>query len=183
MRFTGSNYINRNVLTLFVATFIAVGGVVYNTMTIAQSTTSPIPSSGTCAVLMTLPVPLGVTIGQGITTGYNVIGQIKFSSSTTGKFSGRVVNPTFNTQDSPYITANSHVDLHDLSVTITAMTSNNGFEGGYLFNFSGTASGNNVGFSFVGVPANNGKTIMFTSTGEGTVNDPGLGPASGLCQV
>jgi hypothetical protein len=174
---------HRNTATLFVATFIAVAGIAYNSQTTAQSTSASIPSSGSCALLMTLPVPLGVTIGTGFETGYNVIGQIQFTSATTGKFSGRVVNPTFNAQNSPYIVAASNVDLNDLTVTIAAMNSANGFQGGYLFTFSGAYKGNAVQFSFTGVPANNGKTILFASSSGGTQNSPGIGPGSGLCQV
>lgn len=132
---------------------------------------------------MTLPVPYGATIGQGAETGYNIIGQIEFTSSTTGKFSGRAVNPTFHSLDSPYIAANSFVDFNEFTVAIAPMTSSNGFQGGYLFTFSGTYESNPLEFSFTGVPANSGKTIMLVSSSVSTADSPGVGPGSGLCQV
>jgi hypothetical protein len=176
--------LDKRVVTLFLSTLIGVGGVAYNVKSTAQTTASAIPTGGTCALLLTLPVPYGVTVSS-YQTGYNFIGQITFLSATTAKFSGRGVNPTFNKDDSPYIAADGVgiLDLNDWNVTITPMTSTNGFGGGYLLNFSGSALGGQKNFSLTGVPANNGKTIMLVSTGNGTASNPGLGPGSGLCQV
>ena len=185
---------DKRVITLFLSTLVAVGGVAYNVQSKAQTTTSSIPTSGTCALLMTLPIPYGFNVAANtdsnnvrgaFQTGYNLIGQITFTSATSGKFSGRIVNPTFNSGNSPYI-ANDGVgtiDLNDFNVVISPMNSTNGFSGGYLFSFSGTLQGNSIGMTFTGVSANSGKTIMLVSTGSGQLSNPGVGPGSGLCQV
>jgi hypothetical protein len=184
---------DKRAVTLFLITLIAVGGVAYNVKSTAQTTTSSIPTSGSCALLMTMPIPYGLNVANntsgGVTgvyqTGYNLIGQVTFTSATSGKFSGRIVNPTFNSGNSPFI-ANDGVgvmDLNDWNVVISPMSNSNGFSGGYVFSFSGTSQGNNVGFTFTGVSANSGKTIMLISSGSGQLNNPGFGPGSGLCQV
>ncbi len=176
--------INNRVVSLFAATFIAVGGVAYNLKSTAQSSPTAIPSSGTCALLMTLPIPYGVNISvQGFDTGYNLIGQITFTSATTGKFSGRGVNPTFTSINSAYISEGSSKDLKNFDVVISPFNGDSGFVGGYEFRFSGLLDGRQIALTMVGVPANNGKTIMLVSTGSGQANNPGIGPGSGLCQV
>jgi hypothetical protein len=176
--------INNRVVSLFAATFIAVGGIAYNLKSTAQSFPTVMPSSGTCALLMTLPIPYGVNISaQGYETGYNLIGQITFTSATTGKFSGRVVNPTFTSVNSAHIAAGSSVDLRNFDLVISALNGSTDFAGGYEFRFSGLIGTTQTGLTMVGVPANNGKTIMLVSTGSGQANNPGIGPGSGLCQV
>lgn len=178
--------IDKRVVALFATTFIVIGGLAYNVKSSAQSSAPAIPSSGTCALLMTLPIPYGFNVATNdrpFTTGYNVIGQITFLNSSTGKFSGRIVNPSFNTSNSPYITEGGILNLNNFDVNITALNSSSGFSGGYQFNFSGTYQTQQIGFTLTGVPANNGKTIMLVSTGSGQANNPGFGPGSGLCQV
>lgn len=184
---------DKRVATLFLSTLIAVGGIAYNVRTSAQTAAPALPTSGTCALLMTLPIPYGFDVASNVSsnnvrgalqTGYNLIGQLTFLNSTSGKFSGRVVNPTFNSADSPFIAEDGGVtDINDMNVTISPMSSSNGFSGGYLFSFSGSLLGKAVGFTLTGVSANSGKTIMLASTGSGQSNHPGLGPGSGLCQV
>lgn len=186
--------LDKRVVTLFLSTLIAVGGVAYNVRSTAQTTASAIPTSGTCALLMTLPVPYGFDIAANISsnnvrgvyqTGYNLIGQVTFLSDKSGKFSGRIVNPTFNSSNSPFIADDGQgiIDINNFNVTISPMSSSNGFSGGYLFSFSGSIQGKPVGFTLTGVSANNGKTVMLVSTGSGQSGNPGFGPGSGLCQV
>jgi len=185
--------LDKRVATLFFSTLVAVGGVIYGFKSTAQTSASAIPTSGSCALLMTLPVPYGFNVAANISsnnvsgvfqTGYNVIGQVTFLSATSGKFSGRIVNPTFTSGNSPFIADEGGVvDLNDFNLSISPMSSPNGFAGGYLFSFSGTVQGKKVGFTLTGVSANNGKTIMLVSTGSGQINNPGFGPGSGLCQV
>ena len=130
---------DKRVVSLFLITLIAVGGVAYNVKSTAQTAASSIPTSGTCALLMTLPIPYGFNVAANTTggvtgvyqTGYNLIGQVTFTSATSGKFSGRIVNPTFNSANSPYI-ANDGVgviDLNDFNVVISPMSNSNGFSG------------------------------------------------------
>lgn len=181
------------IAALFVAAFVLAMSVLYATRSIAQSSGSATPSSGSCALLMTLPVPYGFevtgnTSASGVRgtfqTGYNLIGQIVFNSASSGTFSGRIINPTFNYADSPFIDANGGaMDINGLQVQITPMSSSTGFTGGHTFTFSGTYQGRAISFSLAGVPANNGKTILMASTSTGTLTNPGIGPGSGICQV
>ena len=184
----------KQIAVLFLGVFISVYALVFNSKTNAQSTSSAsIPSSGSCALLLTLPVPYGFNVanntrGSGeqgaYQTGYNLIGQINFTSSTAGTFSGRIINPTFNIANSPYIDSNGGVvDLNGFTVSITPMTSNSGFSGGYTLVFTGTMGGSPLIFDLVGVPSNSGKTIVLVSSHPGTRNDPGIGPGQGVCQV
>jgi len=150
----------------------------------AQATNvATMPTSGTCALLITLPIPYLSTSNLGF-TGYNMLGQITFTSATAGTFNGTVVNPTFTTSNSPYIGANSSVNLNNIAVAVSTMTTSNGFVGGYKMTFTNTSSGNqSILFELNAVPANGGKTIMVQSSGVGTANSPGLGPGSGVCQL
>lgn len=176
----------------FLVTLLLSLTVLYNKRSIAQGQVSSIPSSGNCALLMTLPIPYGFNVAANVRngvqgnfqTGYNLIGRINFLNSGSGSFSGQVINPTFNTSNSPVIeSAGGVVNLQNMAVTISPMTNSNGFEGGYTFTFSGTLNGSTVGFRLVGVPTNGGNTIVMVSVGSGTLSDPGIGPASGVCQV
>jgi hypothetical protein len=139
------------------------------------------PSSGSCALLVTLPVPHGAaTLAD---TGYNFMGRISFTSASSGKFNGSGTNPTYHTSDSPFLAAGSTRYFNDWDVVITPMTSANGFVGGYKLVFSGLFEGQQTSFEFNGVPANGGKTIMIQSATEGTAQNPSFGPGSGVCQV
>lgn len=184
----------KQITVLFLGVFISIYAIVYHSKTNAQSTSSAsIPATGSCALLLTLPVPYGFNVanntrGSGeqgaYQTGYNLIGQINFTSSTAGTFSGRIINPTFNIANSPYIDSNGGVvDLNGFTVSITPMTSNSGFSGGYTLVFTGTMGGSPLIFDLVGVPSNSGKTIVLVSSHPGTRNDPGIGPGQGVCQV
>ena len=173
----------KKLAVLFVAAF-CIAFSIFSMSRSSATSSSSLPTSGSCAMLLTLPIPYGVSIGPGgYQTGYNIIGLMTFTSATSATASLRIVNPSFQSSDSPYIDQNDIVDLQNLAVTISPMTANNGFVGGYVFTASGTLNGNPVGFQMVGVPSNNGKTIMFVSTTPGTSGSPGLGPFSGVCQV
>jgi len=179
----------KNLVILFVATFLLVSFFVYNKKSQAQSAPSLIPSSGSCALLMTLPIPYGFNVANNTNrnnvtgvyqTGFNFIGKINFNSSSAGTFSGQGINQTYNSINSPFIDTNNGVMyLNDWTVAIAPMTSANGFVGGYTFTFSGSQGG----FKLVGVPSNGGNTIVFISAGIGTSNNPGVGPGTGVCQV
>ncbi len=169
---------------LFLVTFSIVFSLFWMTRSVASSSSS-LPTSGSCAFLMTSAIPYGANIGGGgYQTGYNGIGLITFSSATSGTLSLRIINPTFHTNDSPFIDTNGGiVDLNNFQMTITPMTANTGFVGGYTFTFTGTRNGTPLSFEFTGVPSNSGKTIVFVSTTTGTALNPSTGPASGVCQV
>jgi hypothetical protein len=140
------------------------------------------PSSGSCAFLMTLPVPYGASVTVVGETGYNIIGKFNFNSATSGTFSGRIVNPIFQTNNSPYILSKNIIDLNNFAVTISAMTPPNGFTGGYKIIAKGPVNGATIEIEFTAVPNGNGKSILMISTGAGTPNDAKLGPGSGVCQ-
>ena len=159
----------------------------------ASTSSLSLPTSGSCQLLMTLPVPYGLSASNlassghnsGVyTTGYNLIGTIAFSSSTTGTFSGVIGNAGFNQINSPNIGPSEYIN--NATVTITPMTSSTGFVGGYQLSILGTAvssadsSQQSAGFTINAVPANNSNTI-FLQMG-GAVNS-GVGPGSGVCQV
>jgi hypothetical protein len=177
----------KNLALVFLVTLALSLVVMYNKQGIAQSSPSSIPSSGSCALLMTLPVPYGFNVAnnQGkYQTGYNLIGKIIFNGSSSGSFSGQIINPTFNTNNSPYIESVGGVaNLQNFSLTISPMTNSNGFEGGFIFAFSGNYNGSALAFRLVGVPSNSGNTIVMVSEDVGTANNPGIGPGSGVCQV
>lgn len=149
----------------------------------AQSTAEvpTMPSSGSCAMLVTLPVPHGAATLPD--TGYNFLGRISFTSASTGKFNGSGTNPTYHTSDSPFLAAGSTRYFVDWDVTITPLTQRTGFVGGYKLVFSGLFEGVQTSFEFNGVPANGGKTIMLQAAKEGTAQNPSMGPGSGVCQV
>jgi hypothetical protein len=151
-------------------------------LAVAPSAWAGMPSSGSCAFLMTLPVPYGATVTSLGETGYNMIGKITFLSATTGTFSGRIVNPVFQSDNSPYILAKNIIDLENFSVSIEAMTPGNGFTGGYKLTATGRLNGNSISLEWTGVPNTNGKSILMISSGAGTASDPKLGPGSGVCQ-
>jgi hypothetical protein len=142
---------------------------------------STMPSSGSCAFLITQPVPLGITGFPFTGTGYNVLGTLNFSSATTGTISGVFVNVTYKTSDSP--SYEHSAIFRDLPFTITAMTNSTGFSGGYILSASGNAYKTtapttpiSAAFNFNMASVNSGKTLMMQMTGSG----PGAG--SGVCQ-
>jgi hypothetical protein len=138
------------------------------------SSSSGMPTSGSCAMLLTLPVPYGLTsVDSYAETGYNILGKLTFVSASEAKFNGSVVNPTYKSSGSPVINEEDTIYLRDTPVAIQAMTSTNGFEGGYKLVFSVS---NLIRFNVNAIPANNSKTILLQSSG-------GLEPASGVCQL
>jgi hypothetical protein len=140
------------------------------------------PSSGSCAFLMTLPVPYGASATAMGETGFNFIGKITFTSATTGAFSGRVINPTYQANNSPYILAKNILDFENIPMTIEAMNASNGFTGGYKMVASSKLNGRSIYLEWTAVPNNNGKSILLVSSGVGTPDNPGVGPGSGVCQ-
>jgi hypothetical protein len=102
-----------------------------------------------------------------------LLGKLTFSSATSATFNGVVVNPRYQTNNSPQVTDADNFKLINTPVTIQAMTSANGFEGGYKLTFAVNSSNN---FYINAVPANNSKTILMQTNG-------GLEPASGVCQL
>lgn len=145
---------------------------------------STIPSSGTCAYLITLPVPLGITIFPYTGTGYNVMGILTFTSASAGTMSGVVVNVTYKTSNSP--SYEHSVIFTNLPFTVTSMTTSNGFLGGYILSASGTGFKTiapntpiSANLSFNVASVNSGKTLMMQFTGSG---GPEPGPGSGVCQ-
>jgi hypothetical protein len=150
----------------------------------AQSTFTLMPTSGNCALLLTLPVPYGVDVSKSsedgpgtYRTGYNFIGIMSFTGGNSAKLSGKIINPTFNTKDSPYLASNSTEIINEFLGTISPLSKYNGFEGGYLMTFTGSIQGKSKSLIMTGVPTNSGKTIVVVLS-DGT----SPGPGSGVCQ-
>ena len=139
------------------------------------------PTTGSCAFLITQPVPLGADVTALGETGYNFLGVINFTNATTGTLSGYVVNPIYQTTNSP--TLGNSGRINNATVKIAPMTINNGFVGGYVLSVTGTAvmNGVNKAISFVinAVPAAGGNVLLLQFAGApGT----GPGPGSGSCE-
>jgi len=139
------------------------------------------PTSGSCAFLITQPVPLGADVTALGETGYNFLGVINFTNATTGTLSGYVVNPIYQTTNSPSM--GNPARINNASVKIAPMTINNGFVGGYVLSVTGTGvmNGVNKAISFVinAVPAAGGNVLLLQFAGApGT----GPGPGSGSCE-
>lgn len=153
----------------------------------AQTGYTLIPTTGTCALILNLPIPYGFDVASNTTknnvrgvyeTGYNFIGLIQFIGNNSMKLSGRVINPTFRSSDGPYIANGSSIDINDLPGTVTQLSKSNGFDGGYKFTFSGSApNAGQIGLVMTAVVTNGGKSIMLVNS-EGS----GMGPGSGVCQ-
>lgn len=150
----------------------------------AQSTYTPMPTSGNCALLLNLPIPYGVDVSKSSAngpgtyqTGYNFIGIMSFIGGNLAKLSGKIINPVFNINDSPYLSSNSTVIVNEFSGSISPLNKNNGFEGGYLMTFTGSIQGKSKSLVMTGVPTNSGKTIVIVLS-DGT----SPGPGSGVCQ-
>lgn len=140
----------------------------------AQTNSSTgMPTSGSCALMLTMPVPYGWTSMNNSETGYNLLGKLTFASSTAAVFNGVVVNPRYRTNNSPSVDPADNFYLRNTPVTIQTMTSTNGFEGGYKLAF---AINSTQIFYLNAVLANNSKTILLQSNG-------GIEPASGVCQI
>jgi hypothetical protein len=171
----------------FINTFVSIGFTylclaLSGEIQVARAQNNAMPSSGTCALLVTMPVPYLSTSALG-ETGYNLIGVLSFTSASTGIFNGSVVNPTFSTNSSPYISPKSTIYLRNFTVNVNTLDATNGFVGGYKLMFSGTINNtNSAAFEFIGVPTNNGKTILLQASSEGSPNKSGFGPGSGVCQ-
>lgn len=140
---------------------------------------SPIPSSGSCAFLITFPVPYGlVDVTSYAETGYNFLGVIAFSSSTTGTLSGTVENAVYKTNGSPSLGPAAYIK--DATVAIAPMTDSNGFSGGSKLTVTGAAKIGSKSQQFTlvfnAVASNGGNTIMLQNS------SPGPGPGSGVCQ-
>jgi hypothetical protein len=181
-----SRLITKSNIQIFIGFCVAVAifsmGLRVNDTKAQSSSSVSMPTSGSCALLVTLPVPYLSTANLGA-TGYNLLGQLSFTSATAGTFNGSIVNPTFQTGNSPYISSGSTLFLNNWTVAVSALTSNNGFVGGYKLTFSGTISNTATSFDFYAVPANSGKTILLQSSSVGTAQSPGIGPGSGICQI
>ncbi len=139
------------------------------------------PTTGSCAFLITQPVPLGADVTALGETGYNFLGVINFTNATTGTLSGYVVNPIYQTTNSP--TLGNSGRITNANVKIAPMTINNGFVGGYILTVSGSYFQNGITapFSFVlnAVSVNAGNVLLLQFAGApGT----GPGPGSGSCE-
>ena len=139
------------------------------------------PTTGSCAFLITQPVPLGADVTALGETGYNFLGVINFTNATTGTLSGYVVNPIYQTTNSP--TLGNPGRITNASVKIAPMTINNGFVGGYTLTVLGTFIQNGiiVPFSLVlnAVSVNAGNVLLLQMAGAaGTTT----GPGSGSCE-
>ena len=138
------------------------------------------PTTGSCAFLITLPVPYGlVDVTSYAETGYNFMGIINFTSSTSGSLSGTFENAIYKTNGGPNLGPTSY--LKDAVVSISPMNENNGFIGGSKFTINGIAK--KVGFmpqqvqiTLNAVATNSGNTILLQATGSTQT------PGSGVCQ-
>lgn len=144
------------------------------------------PSSGTCAFLITQPVPFGITSFPFKGTGYNVMGTLSFNNSTSGIMNGVFVNVTYTNQDGP--TYEHSAILKNVPFKITSMTDANGFSGGFILEGEGgsgykTIAPNipiTVGIFANVVPVNDGKSILMQLSARSAGSGPG--PGSGVCQ-
>jgi hypothetical protein len=144
------------------------------------------PSSGSCAFLITQPVPLGITIFPYKGTGYNIMGTLSFSNSTTGVMNGVFVNVTYTNQDAP--TYEHSAILKNVPFKVTAMTDANGFPGGYILEGEGGTSYKTISPNtsitvriYVNVvPVNDGRSILMQLSSRNAGS--GIGPGSGVCQ-
>jgi hypothetical protein len=148
------------------------------------------PSSGSCAFLITQPVPLGITNYPFTGTGYNLMGTLTFTSSSSGNLNMVAVNVTYRNSDSPVYEHSAVVN--NFPFTITPMTNSNGFSGGYVLKAIQSASSSafkttspntnltNVVIYANLVPVNDGKSILMQLTA--TKAGEGPGPGSGVCQ-
>jgi hypothetical protein len=138
------------------------------------------PTTGSCAFLITLPVPYGlVDVTSYAETGYNFMGIINFTSSSSGILSGTVENAIYKTNDSPDF--GPPVYVKDAVVSISPMTDSNGFIGGSkiivngIRKKAGTAP-KQVQFILNAVATNGVNTILLQTSGTTP------GPGSGVCQ-
>ena len=143
---------------------------------------STMPTSGTCAFLVTFPVPYGLAnVTSYGETGYNLMGTITFTSSAAATVSGIAENAIYKTDGSPVL--GPQVTLKNAPATIAPMTDANGFLGGYKITIDITGrKGSQTTTSTAimnAVATNGGKTIML----QGTRLTNGTGePFSGVCQ-
>ena len=159
------------------------------TVSVANALPS-MPSSGSCAFLITQPVPLGITNYPFTGTGYNLMGTLTFTSTSSGNLNMVAVNVTYRNSDSPVYEHSAVVN--NFPFTITPMTSSNGFSGGYVLKAIQSASSSafkttspntyltNVVIYANLVPVNDGKSILMQLTA--TKAGEGPGPGSGVCQ-
>lgn len=160
----------------------------------AQSASSnSMPTSGTCGFMINLPIPYGVNVaanngsdGNGtFTTGGSILGTLTFTSATTVSFTAAIVNPVYNSSNSPKLYESHNIFINDGTITISQMTSSNGFTGGYYFGFLGHINGgSNIGGWHANVvPTNSGKTLLIQLANDSDPNNnDGVGPGSGICQ-
>ena len=156
------------------------------TITNAVYALPAMPSSGTCAFLITQPVPFGISNFPYRGTGYNFMGTLSFSNSTSGFLNGVFVNVTYTSQNSPQYEHSAI--LKKVPFKITPMTDLNGFSGGYIIEGSGgtgykTISPNvplEVGIYANIIPVNDGKSILMQLSAPSSASGPG--PGSGVCQ-
>jgi hypothetical protein len=148
------------------------------------------PSTGSCAFLITQPVPLGITNFPFKGTGYNFLGTLNFNNASSGVLNLVVVNVTYNNQDGPQYEHSAVIN--NAPFTITPMTSSNGFSGGFVLKAiqSSTTTAfktttpitpvSNIEIYANVVPVNDGKSILMQLTA--TKAGSGIGPGSGVCQ-
>jgi hypothetical protein len=155
----------------------------------ANAALPTMPTTGTCAFLITQPVPLGVANFPFNKTGYNVLGTVTFTGEATATVSGNFVNVTYRTTDSPLIVGPALIT--NMPVTVQKMTpGTDGFAGGYILSGTGTVvfPGNPTTAApgkivINAVPSNGGKTILLQlSTGGSNASAQNAGPGSGTCQ-
>lgn len=97
---------------LFVSLLLVVTNAVY--------ALPAMPSSGTCAFLITQPVPFGISSFPYSGTGFKFMGTLSFNNSTSGVMNGAFVNVTYTNQDSPQYEHSAI--LKNVPFKITSMT-------------------------------------------------------------
>lgn len=143
---------------------------------------STMPTSGTCAFLVTFPVPYGLAnVTSYAETGYNIMGTITFTSATTATVSAIAENAIYKTDGSPVL--GPQVTLKNAPATIAPMTDANGFAGGSKIttDITGKKGSQSITATVVwnAVATNGGKTILLQ--GSRLTNGSG-DPFSGVCQ-
>ncbi len=148
----------------------------------SASALPPMPTTGNCAFLMSNPIPYGLAdVNSYGETGFNFLGTLTFNSSTSASFSAHVVNVKYRTSGTPSLGPSAIVT--NAPVSITPMTSSNGFIGGYILSVKLTSASVKSASPMNGtqimninaVPVNSGNSVLLQFS-------DGAEPGAGVCQ-
>jgi len=127
---------------------------------------SAFPTSGSCAMLITQPVPYGATVP--FTSTYNIIAMFTFTGTTTGTVDYNAVRATYSTTGSTIAPKVAGDNGLAIPVTVAPIV---GFPNARTLTFTPTGAVNPVTASAISV--NGGNTLLIQGSSE---------PFSGVCQ-